>query len=196
MVDQDSDWPSKDRYPAIEDPLTAFARLVRQQLQAADYLEEIADSLPGAIDKKLCLDLAHHIPCLLEICWTIDESVIFPRLLTDQAECGFTLQIAERLSNERLMDQGYAIEVSDLLEGFGHSRPVRDANASGYLLRSFFESTRRSAAFELEFIVPAAKRCLTQSDREQLSRLLSEESTVVPLSCAEAWATIKPHKHH
>lgn len=194
MDEQRGDGPSLHSCPAIESPITTYIRLVQQQTEAADLLEQIADSLPTSIDRPLCYELSAHLPQLLQVCWTIDERVIFPRLLATQSVSHFTQRSAERLGDERLTDQGYAIEVSELLEGYGHAAVVEDANAAGYLLRGFFENMRRSASFRLEFIVPGAQRCLTHNDREHMLQLLREESMIISTWCNATWTKIKTHK--
>lgn len=150
----------------------------------------MADSLPNEIDRMHCAHLSRRVPKLITVNWKINQDVIFPALLRshDGDVASLSERTARRLTNERLTDQGYALEVSELLAGLAVGRCGHEMNAVGYLLRSFFEVSRRTAAFELEFIVPAAQRHLKPPDLTALAVLLNDHRTVLPEACLAARA--------
>ncbi len=188
-----NDWSA---CPAIEQPLVTFVRLVREKMNVCGQLEEIANNLPDRVDAHQCASLAERLPGLLGLCDDIYQKVIFPLLLRHQSQRYFTPITAERLVSERLMDQGYAVEVSDLLDRLANSAPIPNVEASGYLLRGFFETVRRSSAFDLEYIIPMTRRHLTDKELRTLSALLKGQCHVVAVSCIEARRTVTNRMLH
>lgn len=173
-------------YSALEHPLSTVTRLLHEQIDVSNQLEGLADRLPHDIDQPRCALLSQRVPVLVDMNWKINEDVIFPALLRSSsgAVTAFTHQTAARLRDERLTDQGYALEVSELLACLADDNCThvldQEFNAVGYMLRSFFETTRRAASFELEFIVPAAHVHLGVADLAALEQLLESHRPFLP----------------
>jgi len=179
-----------DNSSAFEYPLSTVKRLLNEQLEISDRLEHIADGLPHDIDKSACAIVAERLPDLVFVCWQINRDIIFPALLRGGAKSGLSADTAKRLHDERLTDQGYLSEVSELLACLAHGGQIEEANAAGYLLRSFFEISRRAAAFELEYVVPAARRHLTDEELSTLADLLAHHRAIVFPDCMSTKAPI------
>ncbi len=127
----------------------ALQRNYRQMLELCDRLEAIADRLPQA-DTGLCLELADTIEPLLEDTHDCEETSLFP-ILAASGRREFN-QTVLRLRQEHLADIGAAGEVSDALRALANNRPTLPAEATGYLLRSFFDSMRRHINGEMELL--------------------------------------------
>jgi len=177
-----------DDCSALEHPLSTVTRLLHEQLEISNRLETIADGLPHDIDKSTCAVVAERLPNLIFVCWKINRDVIFPTLVRGGANSGLSADTAKRLHDERLTDQGYLSEVSELLACLAHGGRIEEANAAGYLLRSYFEISRRAAAFELEYLVPAAHRHLTMDELSSLADLLVRHRTIVSPACLKTRA--------
>jgi hypothetical protein len=119
----------------------------RDLLDLCDRLEEIADSLPRP-DRQLCLHAARAIQPLIARAHDIEEAVLFPALETEAvplADMGDTL---ERLRLEHCEDECFAEEVQDELMALGRGDDRLVLEATGYMLRGFFESLRRHVGQE------------------------------------------------
>ncbi|MEZ5791256.1 MAG: hemerythrin domain-containing protein [Nitratireductor sp.] len=124
------------------------------QLRLCSELEAIADSLPDNLDPKACLSIARMTPSLLKQAHDFEEGSLFSLLrerLPDDAELADSL---ERLRYEHWEDESYAEEISAVLMDWAMCTSRRSAEATGYMLRGFFEGLRRHIAFEREHIVP------------------------------------------
>lgn len=176
-------WRDNDGCPAVEQPIMTFIRLIREKMAICHELEQVADNLPSRIDSRQCAILAAKLPGLLKLCDDIHQQVIFPLLLREQSQRHFTRPMAERLIGERLMDQGYAIEVGEFLGQLANAEAIGNVEASGYMLRGFFEVVRRSCAFDLEYIIPLTQRYSTDGDLIYLAAMLKEKRFVVAEPC-------------
>jgi hemerythrin-like domain-containing protein len=75
-----------------------------------------------------------------------EEEMLFPAL----RDSGMP-EIESALSNLQMDHTGdicFAEELSEVLLAIGKGSPLHDAEATGYMLRGFFESLRRHIAFE------------------------------------------------
>lgn len=176
---------------ALENPISTLTRLLHDQIQMSDQLEDIADGLPNSVYKSVCADLTVRLPNLMDLSWTINRDIVYPALLRHAPPSGLTKETVERLSNERLTDQGYVEDVCDLLACLAAGGQIHEVNAAGYLLRATFESTRRTAAFELEYVMPAIRRHLTSDDLEPLADILTQHRMIVAPACLSTRATAK-----
>ncbi len=125
----------------------------RRLLQLCDRLERVADGLPDDVDVKLCLRLARTLPDILEASHRFEEEVFFPRM---RALYDADLLVASnlaRLRGEHREDQSFGTEVAEVLLDWGLCAGQHDAEATGYMLRGFFESMRRHVAFEQAYLV-------------------------------------------
>jgi hypothetical protein len=182
--------------PAIENPLTTYTRLLHEQIELASELEKIADALPDSFDQHRCCELADRIPAVFNVTVSVSQEFLHPVLLARCDGQSFSEATVERLRSERLMDQGYAMEVNGLLLMLAGPKQAADMNAAGYMLRGFFENLRRACAFELEFVVPLATRELTQTDLSTMASLLDRHLMVMPPACTTTRAALKSHSMH
>ena len=124
----------------------------RRKLDMCAALEDIADSLPANVDALKCLSVANALVPLLREIHHFEESVIFP--IFEARRTGAYALSAQRLRAEHVEDQAYAEELTEALMAIGHGTQVSNPEAVGFMLRGFFESTRRHVAFEREHVLP------------------------------------------
>ena len=123
------------------------------QLQICDALEEIADSLPASIDRQMCIVTAKCMCSLIRDAHRVEETMLFKRLAAHPerpAEFGATV---ERLKFEHFADECYAEDIAERLLLLGAGRVDVNMEATGYMLRGFFEALRRHIAFEQEHLL-------------------------------------------
>lgn len=124
-------------------------RNYRKLLEACDGLEAIADSLPRP-DLRVCVATAETLEPLVDATHRIEEAVLFP-LLTASGRPEL-LETMTRLRREHLVDSSTAGEVSEALQQLAVGQSGLSPDATGYLLRSFFDSMRRHIHGELELL--------------------------------------------
>ncbi len=132
--------------------ISEFARGKADQLALCNALEEIADSLPDRIDRSKCLKAAADLGPTIRSIHKFEEEVLFPALtalMTDDAVSAKTL---ERLRFEHCEDECFAEELTEALLDLGHGSTSVNIEATGYMLRGFFEAVRRHVAAEREIV--------------------------------------------
>ena len=137
-----------------------------------DLLEEIADKLPNQVNpglydaamEMLKRDLALHRRDL--------EEGLFPLLLKRARPEDNIEASLEQLRVEHLTDDGSAHELLEMLPLLAAGDPMADPNVCGYMLRNFFECYRRHLSWELNLIVPLARKRLGLCDLEKLEALM------------------------
>lgn len=138
---------------ANHEPFSSPADMKRAHLQMlalCHMLEGIADDLPSRVDRLQCLAVAADLLPLLRECHRFEEEVAFP---TFARRTGGD-EIVARLKLEHLEDESAAMDLSEALLAYGHGRLIENPEAFGYMLRAFFESTRRHIAFERDHVLP------------------------------------------
>lgn len=130
--------------------LESCHRIWHQQRQVCDALEMIADSLPDNVDRGLCLQTARMLPTLIAGAHELEETSLFSAL--ESADMGdFDPQpTLSRLRVEHAGDECFAEELAEVLMSLGRGAPTHSAEATGYMLRAFFEALRRHIAIEEE----------------------------------------------
>ena len=132
------------------DRLSAELRQVfDQQMSLCDSLERIADSLPHRLDRPHCQQIANLICPLIKRAHASEEALMFPHL---SALGGDGCQVVERLRLEHIEDECFAEEVQFELQQIATGQPVLAPEATGYMLRGFFEGLRRHVRHELELM--------------------------------------------
>lgn len=121
-----------------------------KQLALCDALEEIADSLPYGLNHQRCLRAAQLIGPILRGAHATEEAALFPRILASHADGG---TVVEQLRLEHLEDECFAEEVQYELQLLGCRQPVLAPEATGYMLRGFFECVRRHVRHERELLI-------------------------------------------
>lgn len=154
-------------------PLDALERDHALQMGLCDILEEIADSLPSDINRSRCREAASALRQELPLHHLDEEQGLFPLLRRRAAQSDQFAAIMARLSSEHAADEGFAEELTEELERLGDGFNPTNPEALGYMLRGFFESYRRHIHWENEILLPLARETLTETDLDELSRVMS-----------------------
>ncbi|WP_395812810.1 hemerythrin domain-containing protein [Devosia sp.] len=140
----------KTQSPDLQD---AFTR----QMNLCDLLENIADSLPARLDRQQCLHVARMIGPLMKQAHAAEEALLFPQVATRHNDGE---NVIEKLRLEHIEDECFAEEVQYELLRMGQGQPVMAPEATGYMLRGFFEGVRRHIRHELELLKTVELRAL------------------------------------
>lgn len=133
-------------------PAAVMKRAHHEKLRLCEALEELADSLPGQVDRLRCIGIASTLVPLLRRVHQYEEEIIYPAY---EATVGSSAgQTSSRLRAEHLEDQCFADEVTEVLMAIGHGEAIENAEVVGFMLRGLFETMRRHIAFESEHILP------------------------------------------
>lgn len=116
-------------------------------------LEDIADSLPASINRQTCIHAARAVGPLIKIVHSYEEKVLFPALSAGSAGSEDFAQTLQRLKFEHFADECFAEELSERLLLLGAGDADVNMEATGYMLRGFFEGLRRHLAFEREHLL-------------------------------------------
>lgn len=111
-------------------------------------LEQLADSLPRKVDRFKCLSIASKLVPLMHQSHLYEEQVVFPELMAN----GELTSAIERLKGEHLEDLSAAEELTEVLLAIGRGHAIENADAIGFMLRSFFTSLRRHVEGEGQLI--------------------------------------------
>lgn len=136
-------------------PCVEMTNAHHSKLRLCEALEEIADRLPGAIDRFRCLEIASSLVPLMRRCHEYEEEVVYPAFATAQAGAPATVATVRRLKMEHVEDECAAQDLSEVLLAIGHGDPIENPEAVGFMLRAFFEAVRRHVAFERDHVLPA-----------------------------------------
>jgi len=150
-----------------ENPIAALRKAHKEQLLLCDRLEEIADSLPDAVNRQKCIYAARALGPMIRGVHRFEEDVVFPLIadrLKDDEKIGPTLN---RLRFEHCEDECFAEELTEALHDLGSGSPEINIEAIGYMLRGFFEAMRRHIAFESELLLPIGDRPATGSNSNE-----------------------------
>lgn len=123
-----------------------------QMLKLCEELETIADSLPANVNRQKCLYAAKALGTLIKEIHDYENDVLFPSLEAGIADDGLRKTLA-RLRQEHFEDACFAEELQERLMALGMARPDVNMEATGYMLRGFFEAVRRHVAFEREHLL-------------------------------------------
>jgi hemerythrin-like domain-containing protein len=130
----------------------------RDQLALCRTLEAIADSLPAALDRSVCISTARALGPLITRAHDLEEDLIFPAIEQRWPEIEGMSKTIERLKYEHMEDICFSEELHDALMAYGKGEDRPSPEAFGYMLRGFFESLRRHIAFEQEVIWPLLEK--------------------------------------
>lgn len=135
-------------------PCEGIQRRHEAKLSLCDALERIADTLPGPVDRHLCLTVAAHLVPLVRDAQRYEEEAVFPAFAIDERR----IASVRRLMAEHVEDHTLAEELTENLLAVGHGARIDNPEALGFMLRAFFEAVRRHIAFEREHIVPLLRQ--------------------------------------
>lgn len=167
-------WPSEARSgndgesSMHANPLTLFAGTVGERETLCDQLEAIADSLPNSLDRAAILSAARFLCHKVPAYHRDERDCLFP-MLERRAPQSFGMnRIADMMQNCQVDDEDYALELADMLETLVEQQPVGNPDATGYMLRGFFQSYRRYLAWHRLTILPLASHVLSAEDLKNL----------------------------
>jgi hypothetical protein len=129
--------------------LDALMTTFQRQMKLCDDLEAVADSLPANTDRQFCLHLARQIGPILRDAHAMEERFLFPALSAGEQPVS---EVVQRLRLEHLEDECFGEEVQYELLQLGKGLPVIGPEATGYMLRGFFQGMRRHMAQEMELL--------------------------------------------
>lgn len=132
--------------------LAAMLSSQTEQLALCRELEDIADSLPGSVNRQKCIFAAQAIGTLMKRSHSYEEDVFFPWLESRQTGNADFMAILERLKYEHFEDECFAEELVEVLMKLGRGESV-NMEAAGYMFRGFFEARRRHIAFERDHLL-------------------------------------------
>lgn len=152
----------------IADPLVLVEDDHALQLQVCDILEHLADGLPNNAEAHL----ASVVQCAIRSAWPkhvqFEEEVLFPLLKNHSGREPQLATTLEQLSREHACDLGSDDEVIDVLRELSIGRRPSNPEMVGYMLRGYFGALRRHVQWENAFLVPLARKVLTDADLEAM----------------------------
>lgn len=134
---------------ALGPPSAELQLVFDQQLNLCDALERIADSLPHRLNHALCMEVANSICPLIRRVHESEEALMFPRIA---AAYDAGNQLVQQLRLEHVEDECFAEEIQIELMQMTTGQPVLTPEATGYMLRGFFEGLRRHVRHERELV--------------------------------------------
>lgn len=138
------------------DPAEGFKRARSALLALCDLLEQIADSIPGNVDRVICSELTQELTPFICRIHRFEEETLYPLTRTETSPGDKERREAtiERLKHEHLEDRCFAEELTEALRELSMKPTPQNPDALGYMLRGFFEAMRRHVAFESEHLRP------------------------------------------
>jgi hemerythrin-like domain-containing protein len=137
--------------PAPQPSLEWWRKAHEEQLQLCSELEDIADSLPATVDRQKCIDAARMLGPLIKGLHHYEDTVLFPTLESRLKPLPDLEKTLARLRFEHFEDECFAEELAERLLLLGSGRGDVNMEATGYMLRGFFEAVRRHIAFERDY---------------------------------------------
>jgi hemerythrin-like domain-containing protein len=136
-----------------------------EQLRLCDELEDIADSLPGTINRQKCIYAAKALGPLIRGVHHYEDHVLFPSFEARMPASADLVKTLTRLKFEHFEDECFADELAERLLMLGSGRGDVNMEATGYMLRGFFEAVRRHIAFERDYFTTLGFAADTPSHR-------------------------------
>lgn len=136
------------------DPAEGFKTARVALLALCDLLEQIADSIPGNIDRTICSALTRELTPFICRIHRFEEQTLYPLTRTPTSDLKLVDATIERLKHEHLEDRCFAEELTEALRELSQNTVPQNPDALGYMLRGFFEAMRRHVAFESEHLRP------------------------------------------
>ncbi|MEL7166852.1 MAG: hypothetical protein AAGL96_15385 [Pseudomonadota bacterium] len=158
-------------------PLALVAQHARRVAELCDLLEAIADDLPRQ-PKPIWSEVRRL--CGATIQQHYDEVLralvpVLMRRTRGDADCEDMLN---RMRLDYVDGQVRLPELEELLNDASRvNGPGLGANALGFALRSFFETIRRQTDWEMDVLLPMARRRLTPSDLAEVKSALDSLDT-------------------
>jgi hemerythrin-like domain-containing protein len=161
-------------------PLDILAKAHIDQIRLCNILEEIADGLPGSIDRSLCAQASGYLENNLIEHHRQEENGLF-LVLEERLNADHDLpEILERLREEHATDEGFASEIAEKLTQLANGSTLQNPDMLGYMLRGFFEIYRRHIHWEDTILMPLAREHLDAADLVRVAERFSQ------MSCAKS----------
>ncbi len=150
------------------DPLALIEGSVGEREFVCDQLESIADDLPNRIDVRRALSAMQFLRIKLPVYHSDERRCLFPLLKQRAPHSSGIVPIIAQLQSHQIEDEDFAHEVAEFLEDLSTEPVIRNPDASGYLLRGFFQSYRRYLGWQKLMVLPLANRVLSREDLDHL----------------------------
>jgi hemerythrin-like domain-containing protein len=160
---------------ASGDPLGSLQQELNQLLGVCDELEHVADELPDNRSPSRIAAVCRSLRDLLRKHHRHAESLLFPLLSRRALPEDRVEELARELRRDNSRDEGYALEVLELLDAMAVGGQPANKDTAGYLLRGFFEGLRRHLRCEHALLFPLARKRLTPDDLQQLREAIAAE---------------------
>jgi hemerythrin-like domain-containing protein len=161
----ENDFPAlPGEVPAHAMSLDWWKRAHDEQLRLCKELESIADSLPANINRQKCIYAAKALSPLIKGVHHYEETVLFPKIGSLSDSGAGVEDTINRLKFEHFEDECFAEEIAERLLLLGSGRGDINMEATGYMLRGFFEAIRRHVAFEREHLLGKVERLIANAD--------------------------------
>ncbi len=152
----------------IADPLVLLEDDHTHQLQVCDILEHLADGLPDNAEAHLASVAQRAISSAWPKHVQFEEEVLFPLLGNHVGREPQIRLTIEQLSREHASDLGSDEELIDVLRELSIGRRPGNPEMVGYMLRGYFGTLRRHVQWENAFLIPLARKTLTEADIQQM----------------------------
>ena len=119
-------------------------------IAACDELETIADALPDRIAPGQCERAIRETTTAVRQMHACENDLLMPLLANAQRP--ELRKIADDLEQAHLVDSESLVEVDEVLTALALGQPILSTDATGYLLRAFFEGLRRHVGRERDLL--------------------------------------------
>lgn len=158
-------------------PLDLIEHEHAQNMRLCDLLEQIADGLPGDVDRRRCREAASALRYGLPLNHKDEQLGLFPLMRAHGGASQHLDAMLARLEGEHAADESFAAELTEELDHLAATGEARNAEVLGYMLRGFFENYRRHIQWEDAILLPMAREILDGEALEQLSAAMARHRT-------------------
>lgn len=151
------------------DPIDAIEREHQELMEICDLLEAIADRVREQHDPPSVRSVAERLRSRLSSHHQHEEQLLFPLLVKRASSEDHIEEIVASLLHDNAMDEGYALEVLELLDILARGQRPKSTETAGYMLRGFFEGLRRHLRCERVSVFKLARLRLTNEDKREMS---------------------------
>ncbi len=119
-------------------------------IAACDALEAVADALPDRVAPGQCERAMRETAAAVRQMHACEDGLLMP--LLSNAQRPELRKIAEDLEQAHLIDSESLVEVDEVLTALAVGQPIVSTDATGYMLRAFFEGLRRHIGREKDLL--------------------------------------------
>ena len=154
------------------DPVEIVLRGRQQQRASCDELEAIADQLLDRVNPEFCSTILNVFSHALPL-FQSDEEALYDIIRVREAENILATKLIDLAITEHRRHEDYALELVDQLSDLAIGQSVRNAEATGYMLRCAFENIRRHLDWEEITLFGGSFHAITAEDKPALSARLA-----------------------